>query len=89
MDKYNKAVNYKLSKSCKAGENVLIILERNVDVPTVLLHSMTVEALVHDILPVEKGFYKVHARTRRRRQYISASQRIGNRHAIFMGQIPS
>ena len=38
---------------------MLLILERSVDIPTVLLHAMTVEALIHDILPVEKGVYEV------------------------------
>ena len=49
----------RLSKTCQPGENVLLILERSVDIPTVLLHAMTVEALIHDILPVEKGVYEV------------------------------
>ena len=59
LDSYNLTVNGKLSKSNQLGENVLIVLERSVDIPTVLLHPMTVEALVHDILPIEKGFFEV------------------------------
>ncbi len=59
LDAYNQSVSADLSRDSKPGENVLLVLERGVDAVTALLHSMTLEALVRDILPIENGYYEV------------------------------
>jgi len=60
---YNRSVEGNLSRSRPPGENVLLVLERSVDIPTVLLHPLTLEAFVHDVLPVEKGVYESTLKT--------------------------
>jgi len=47
-----------LSRGSKPGENILILVDRSVDMVTPLLHSMTLQAMVNDVLPVENNSFQ-------------------------------
>ena len=52
-------MNGLLSRRCKEGEVVMLIVERSVDTVTPLLHCMTLQGMVNDVLPVESGCFQV------------------------------
>ena len=56
-------MNGGLSKNCKEAEAVLLIVDRSVDTITPLLHCMSLQGMVNDVLPIENNCFQVERMT--------------------------
>ena len=59
LEDEDRATNGNLSRYSREGEVVLLVLDRSVDTITPLLHSMSLQGMVNDVLPVENGCFQV------------------------------
>jgi len=58
LEDEDRATNGGLSKNCKNGQVVMVLMDRSMDTITPLLHCMSLQGMVHDILPCESGCFQ-------------------------------